>query len=326
MTPTDESRSSLIRLKLVAQGLGDLYPLLRDLKGLTLGERFVLREIYTVGGQSVLWFTDDLSDPSSPALTRTALLPYHRPAYIKDADINRVRTRIEREASLMEQFAQTSLPRLKGIFHAPNPLHSSERGAEIVEREPYLVMEWIRGWDVAQVARTIHAGIVRERTRRLGALAFEIARVFAEFSYTLLKAGYLYTDLNPKNLLVPRSPSEWKIRIVDAGSILPVSATPNLDIPFTLSYVPPDFYETTRAGQLRWPTEQFVLYTLGKTLWQILTNRQPMPGEDSDLRDKMFLQYPEELKTLVSDLIRGECRGLEELAILVEAISPTDTG
>lgn len=311
-----QDHDALIRLRLSAEGMGDLYPMLRGLAGLMLGNRFVLRRPFAVGGQSILWVTEDLSESRKSVLTRLALLPYHRPAYIKDVEIQRTRERIEREASLLERFKHTSLPRLHGLFYAPNPLHSPERGAEITNHEPYLVMELIEGANVAKLARTLHAEASWTKTWQLGVLALEIVWAFGELCHMLRQGGYLYTDLNPKNLVVPKSPSDWKIRVVDAGSIIPVAPRPDLVIPFSWAYLPPDYHEAYRAGQMQWPTEHFVLYTLGKTLWQVLTNRQPMPGEHPDLRDATFVTYPTRLVDLITALIRGDCRSFDELRLV----------
>ena len=150
-----EKAEELIQLKLAAAGFGPLYDLLPDLIGLELGQRFTIRKLFAVGGQSILWWADDADNPDLKVLARMALLPYHRPAYLSVGEIKRARARIEREAYLLTLFSDSPFPRLHGLYYGPNPLHPPERGDAITKREPYLVMErmaerqvveWTRRW------------------------------------------------------------------------------------------------------------------------------------------------------------------------------------
>jgi serine/threonine protein kinase len=307
--------SDLIRLKLEADGLGNLFEPLSALTGLTLGERFVLRELYAVGGQSLLWRTEDREQPERPALTRLALLPYPRPAYIRDADIHRARRRIEHEAQLLQRFHDSSLPQCYGLYYAPNPLQSPERGPAITDTEPYLVMEWIRGVTVTAWARMFATGNLL-----LTGLALDIARTFIELSLQLQQGGYLYTDLNPHNLIYSASEFNRPVRVIDAGSIIPLAPSPDFEIPFSWAYVPPDYYDAYNAGKRRWPTAAFALYTLGKTLWQVLTNRQPMPGEPPDLKDATFLEFPL-LTPLVGGLLTGRYTAFDQLEPALQSLT-----
>jgi serine/threonine protein kinase len=311
-------RGFLLREKLIAVGLGDLYDPLHELAGLTLAGCFRLREVFAVGGQSILWLADDLSQRDRLVLARMALLQYHRPAYIADEDIHRARQRIEREAQLLEQFKDTPLPRSYGLFYAPNPLQPAERGREVTDNEPFLVIELIQGPTVTESAKALAVGCSFCRKNARAALALETAHIVVELFCRLHDHGYLYTDLTPRNLIHASLPSDWPVRVLDAGSIIPSSPTPEIDVPFNWAYLPPDYYAAYRIVRNLWPTQGFVIYTLGKTLWQVLTGRQPMPGEQPDLEDSALLEQPPPLVDLVRGLVQGHYDGFGDLKAVVE--------
>jgi len=310
--------NELIRLKLISLGFDGLYEMLGQLVGLELGQRFTLREPLAVGGQSLLWTTDDATKSNKFVVTRMALLPYHRPAYIKGTKILRVRQRIEQEAKLLQQFKDSSLPNFYGLFHAGNPLQPPERGTSITETEPYLVMEFVAGLTVMEQARLLHT--TKSAKNELSLLALNVTDSVIQLCNTLYQHGYLYSDLNPRNLICATSPSGSHVRVIDAGSIIPTVATPEIDIPYTWAYIPPDYYMAYDKGHQKWPNENFVIYTLGKTLWQVLTNRQPMPCERPDLADVTLFTYPKPLVELVIGLIEGHYQNFKELAVVFKKL------
>ncbi|RLC54131.1 MAG: hypothetical protein DRI80_19480, partial [Chloroflexota bacterium] len=112
-----------IAQQLIARNLPGLFELLLHLKGITLDQRYTLRWLYAVGGQSVIYLAE--SPGSRWAIVKLAFLPYHRPAYISIEDIHKARQRLEREAHLLQRFRGTPLPEFYELIYAPNPLHSS---------------------------------------------------------------------------------------------------------------------------------------------------------------------------------------------------------
>lgn len=315
------NRDKTLHLRMIAEGLGELYPRLTDLAGLRLGDRFTLRKPCAVGGQSILFLADDCQQPSRPVLARLALLPYHRPAYITDADIRRARARIEREAVLLEQFSGRALPQAYGLFRASNPLLPVERDQNVIADEPYLVMEFIEGVTVQEYAHHLHLS-KQDSTARLVKLGLAVARTVAELACTLFDAGYLYADLNPRNLIVARPPVSCRIRIriVDAGSIIPAAPAADWEVPFSWAYLPPDYYNAYQAGHRLWPTPASLLYALGKLLWGMLTDRQPMPAEHPDLNDERLAQCPEALKEMIIELLSGRYDSFDRLCAALECL------
>ena len=313
-------QQELLRQKLIASGYAGLYELLPALVGLRLGERFTITELFNVGGQSLLWEAEDAEQPARPALVRMALLPYHRPAYLKESDILQARRQIEYEARLLQAFADTPLPRFYGLFHAHNPLQAPERGPAITESEPYLVIERIQGLPLDQWGRLMHSAVDLTRDAGLAKMAVDIAEVMLQLNQTLLAGGYLYADLSPRNLLLPSRASAWALRVVDAGSIVPASVQPGFAVPFTWEYLTPEYYAACQRGENLWPTQASLLYSLGVVLWQTLTARQPIPGTEPDLQEPAFLRCPAALQQFTARLVRGDCRTFAAAAELLPGL------
>jgi serine/threonine protein kinase len=291
---------------LIARNLPGLFELLVGLKGTVLEGRYVLRWLYAVGGQSIIYLAEGPGD--TLAIVKLAFLPYHRSAYVSTKEIQEARQRLEIEARLLERFRGTLLPEFYDLIYAPNPLHSSARGDGIVSREPYLVMEFVRGRTLLEVARHAHHAEKLDYDA-LEWLAWQAASAFAGFAITISNRQevYLYSDLNPINLILTDS-LDNPVRILDAGSLIPLHADTGVPLPFTWAYVPPEYYHAYDKGQMLWPTTHYVMYTLGKTLWEVLTNRQPCPAEDPDLSEPKLRNYSPELHTLISGLVQGRYR------------------
>jgi len=313
------SQTELLRQKLISYGYDGLFELLPELIGLRLGGRFVLKELFNLGGQSLLWRAADLQIPHRPALVRMALLPYQRPAYLKEDDILHARHHIEFEAKILRTFSQTTLPAYYGLYYAHNSLQAPERGPSITETEPYLVLEFIQGSGLDQWGRLLHSAIDLTRMADLSELALNVTGCMIQLNQTLVAGGYLYADISARNLLVVHQNTN-ALRVVDAGGILPLAPQKNIPVPFTWDYIPPDYYSAYKHRQNLWPTEASVLYAVGKLLWQIMTARQPIPGSHPDLKDPGFMRCPDPIRHFIGQLIQCECRDFNEAAGLLPGL------
>lgn len=306
-----------IAQRLIARSLPGLFELLLDLKGITLNQRYTLRWLYAVGGQSVIYLAESSDDRW--ATVKLAFLPYHRPAYTSTEDIYKARQRLEREAYLLQRFHGTALPEFYELIYAPNPLHSSARGNEIVSREPYLVMEFIQGRTLLEVARNVHRAALPGYDA-LEWVAWHTALTFADFSIMISdqEEGYLYSDLNPSNLMLTDNPAR-PVRILDAGSLIPLHLDAAVSPPFTWAYIPPEYYEAYDKRQILWPTQEYAMYVLGKTLWEVLTNRQPYPAEDPDLSEPTLGNYSASLRNLIAGLVKRQHSNSEQVKQTIES-------
>jgi serine/threonine protein kinase len=299
---TDE-REALVRLQMSARGLHELYDAWLQLRNRTLAGRFVLHSIFAAGGESILWIVSDLLKPETPVLARAALLHWHRPAYLRETDIDARRRRIVTEAQRLRCLAGTAFPALVDLVHMPNPLVPREFAGAGIELEPFLVMELIPGQSVQQWLNDIHrTPSVRSGERT--ALAHKTATAVLDSFVMLRERDWLYTDLKPTNLMMSHDHHRDEIRILDAGSIVGI---PNSGIAPTYSgaYLPPDFYAAIMRSAPCWPDQRFVLYTLGKTLHQILTGRQPIPGMDPEFTGEALSACDPAFVGLIRNLISG---------------------
>ncbi|NJO03842.1 MAG: hypothetical protein HC880_21165, partial [Bacteroidia bacterium] len=306
-----EFKEHQIAQQMIARNLKGLFDLLLSLKGLALGKDYTLRWLYAAGGQSVLFLAEDIA--GQLVIIKIPFLLYHRAAYVSTEEILRVRQHLEMEANLLQLFHNTTLPEFYNLIYTTNPLHPLVRGEEIVNQEPFLVMEFIQGQTLLEVARNVHRAAHPDYDA-LERLAWLVTFTVIEFCILISKQenAYLYSDLNPINLMLSNNVSR-PIRILDAGSLVPFRANSILPPPFTPTYVPPEYYEAYSAGQILWPTPEYVMYTLGKTLWEILTNRQPYPSEDPNLSEPNLGNYSRLLQNHISDLTQRRYKNFEQL-------------
>jgi serine/threonine protein kinase len=302
--------------RLVAQNSLGLFDSLTSLRGLVLDNQYELNWLYNVGGQSVVFLARTLRD--NEVVVKMALQAYHRPAYISTDNIRKGRARLEREANLLREFAGSLLPEFHDLIYSRNPLHSSARGDDIAEKEPYLVMEFIEGRTILDISREAHLTNPSDY-RTIEWLSWESVTAVADFFTTVSTQSkqYLYSDVNPANLMIVNSQAQ-PIRILDAGSLVPLQPSPGLLAPFTSVFVRPDYYDAYRGGRPLWPTVSSIMYSVGKMLWAILTNRHPHPGIDPDLGNGHLKHYSSSLSKLVSDLVTMRFASFQKLRDAVE--------
>lgn len=290
-----------VEAKLTALGLSGLLDPLLTMRGLRLAGEYELSYPYDVGGQGILFVARPIGATECRLLVKMPMLSYHRPpAYISPTQITAARRCIEREGVLLERFSGTVLPAYHDLVHAPNPLLSPDWGSDITENEVYLVMEFIEGRGLGRTIGELHdtAGDYRSLER----LALMVAEAVLALCETLYQngCGFLYADIRPSNIVL--SSRQQGVRIIDAGSIVP--AQPDwgcgIDIPFSESYVPIDVYDASQRGEIKWPDCRWVVGTLGRTLYQVVTNRIPFPGEELDFSIDPLPRY----SRLMTDYLR----------------------
>jgi serine/threonine protein kinase len=320
-----DEREALVRLQMSSRSLQGLHDAWLQLRGLTLAGRFVLRSLFAAGGESILWTAVDLLHPDTPVLARAALLHWHRPAYLRELDVARARQRIVREAQRLRCLAGTAFPQLIDLVQMPNPLVPREFAGSRMEQEPFLVMELIPGQTVQEWLNEMSRTAMAPTGHRL-AVARSVAGMVLDLFITLREKDWLYTDLKPANLLLSQGSAESGIRILDAGSIADVAGSGTGPIAFSPAYVPPDIHACILRATPWWPDERFVLYTLGKTLHQILTARQPVPGIDPpEFASGTPSDFDEPFVALIRSLISGSYPDLHAARAAFANLSPPDS-
>ncbi|MGL4498813.1 MAG: protein kinase domain-containing protein [Planktothrix sp.] len=293
---------------LIARNLPGLFERLLELKGLSISEKYTLRWLYAVGGQSIVYLAE--KNNGDLVIVKIPYLDYHRPAYISIDKINKSRSYLIQEAELLKKLNYMGLPNFTELIYNYNPLHADYRDHAMVNGEPFLVMEFISGVNLLKFGRYIH----NQSSIDYGTLERIVWKTLSEitdFCITLSTAGYLYSDINPLNFILASNFS--LIRILDAGSLIPLNPESHITPPFTESYIPVEYFNAYDRGQRMYPNSQYLMYALGKMLWEILTNKQPYPGEHPNLFEPVFQQYSPEIRTTIRYLIQNGYRDFNVL-------------
>src|SRR5215207_2928152 len=274
---------------------------------------FVIRLLGRVGMGEVYLARDE------EVLGRDVALKILKKEY---AALEEFRERIEREA---ESAAKLSHPNIVQLF---------DRG-ESEDALPYIAMEHMKG------------GTLAEKIRREGTLAWrEAARIAAQVAMALTKAhrcGVVHRDIKPHNVLLTGDPLTvaGSVKVGDFGIARATSAntlTETSMILGTARYLSPEQAQGEPVG----PASD--LYSLGITLYQMLTGKVPFEAEsplaiamrhvyevasspkeiNPDVPEELaaitllllskdpLARYGEDALTLVDDLERV-CRGLKPL-------------
>ena len=335
-------REELVKLKLEAQILSGLYERLLSMKGFCLKQTYVLRWLFDVGGQGILYLAEDLRHDRIQALIKMPFLHYHRQAYLNLDMIEQARSSIPLEAYILSRFPGTILPEFYDFFEDVNPLYDPAWGVKISSCEPYLVMEFIRGHSLEEEIHRHHSAQAINY-EVLESLAWDVAYEALNLFQTIGEQGqFLYTDLRPQNIMLAhhddrrgtdgwqrrlRSPEppekplppckvDTPVRVIDVGSIVQRREYLRM-FPYHPAYIPPAFHQSSAGGEFLVPDPGFVIYTLGKTLFQLLTNREPLPAHDPDFGEPVLRNYSTDLLNVLRGMIAGDYSTFKELKSLV---------
>jgi eukaryotic-like serine/threonine-protein kinase len=154
----------------------------------------------------------------------------------------------------------------------------------------YLAMPLLEGQSLADYLRgheTVDLPIV-----------FWIARQVAEALEALHEAGWMHGDVKPRNIVVS---SSGHVTLIDLGFARHRNERSDMaDRPVmgTLRYVAPEMLYTAEGGDA-----QSDVYSLGVTLFEMLTGRVPFDAEDvAELAAQHRQELPGDLRSLVPHL------------------------
>lgn len=180
---------------------------------------------------------------------------------------------MEQEASVVERFVNEALlcakiesPHLVKVFEV-----DEDKGLH------YLVMEFIDGW----TAHTILCKVVQKGYKGLTEnLALCIGESCARGLADLHAYGIVHRDVKPANIMVPKTagnrPDVTACKLIDLG----LAKEPQLGLTTTgvsfgtLGFMPPE-----QVGDAKDVCPATDVFSLGATLYQLLTARQPFEGD-----------------------------------------------
>jgi len=174
---------------------------------------------------------------------------------------------------------------------------------------PYVLMEWLDG--------EILESVLRERGNLPYIEALWIARQCAEGLESLRQAGYTHGDIKPANMLVERDGS---LKLLDLGFArrcrkIDADQIPTVDI---LTGTPEYLAPEALSAEPSWGVARDI-YSLGVTLFQMLTGRLPFQAEQpGDLLRSQLGATPPKVRQFSADVPRE----LEELVAAMLAKQP----
>ena len=168
--------------------------------------------------------------------------------------------------------------------HVMNPRLVPVLAAELEAPPFYLVMPLLEGCSLEE---QLHC----RRTLDLP-LLFWIARQTAEAIVALEVAGWMHCDIKPSNVLIAPN---GHVTLIDLGFASPTSQQALVvDRPLlgTLAYMAPELLYSSSGGSVRSD-----VYSLGVTLFELLTGRLPFDSDDvAELAVQHRQQLPADLR------------------------------
>ena len=246
---TDPQKTRL-RLKLITVGLDGLLPILQTALGQTVGQRYVIQDVLTVGSQFIVFLATDQTG-GEEVIVKQALLDYRSPLKYSMSQTAQLRQYVANEFAVLTSSALGCMPRAVAQLEDAAAV-AVGREYNALRNEQYVVQEQVRGITVEETAlgpwKALCAGEREVRVRRL-------VSEFLEFWVDLYGTGFFYSDISPGNMMLEQDTG--KLRVVDAASAIKVA-------PMVV------FSACTPA------------YTTGPIL-EAATNARPLPGDISSI-------------------------------------------
>lgn len=303
-----------------------LYSMIQEaVVGLEICRTYRVDSLFEVGGQGILFKVSDLSRYGTTAIIKMPFLNYQRSAYLEVETIRQEYNFISNEALIMWQFSGTIFPEIYDFFESANPLLTPLWAETLKTPCPFLVMEFIHGRTLDQEIVAIHKS-QKLNPKNLEQLAWQISFDILDLFAMLYQQNYLYTDMRPVNVLLAdqqdrRGQADWlrrhrpvgvnlppaKVdtftRVIDVGSVVQEQIAGTV-WPWHLAYVPPEYFDCILNKTLvPKPNVHFVLYTLGKTLYELLMAKAPVAGMDPDFNVPGLHNFSHEIVEFLHVLI-----------------------
>ncbi|WP_339911459.1 serine/threonine-protein kinase [Symmachiella dynata] len=181
--------------------------------------------------------------------------------------------------------------------------------ADLESSPPFLLMEWLDG--------EILENVLREQGKLAYIDALWIARQCAEGLESLRQAGYTHGDIKPANLLLA---PDGSLKLLDLGFArrcrkIDADQIPTVDI---LTGTPEYLAPEALSAEPSWGVARDI-YSLGVTLFQMLTGRLPFQAQQpGDLLRSQLGATPPKVRQFAADVPRE----LEELVAAMLAKQP----
>lgn len=259
-----------------ARGERELLRRVTTLADTVVAGRFRLGRVIALGGEGAVLAATDLRR-SRALVAKLAVQPWHRPIQLSSAQLRRGRDRLLVEAERLRACAGPLVVRCVAAARFENPLLEAARGGEFARPEPVLFLERLPGRDADRWLARVHRSVQRDaRLRRtLDRLVLDVLAALAHVE----SRGHVVADLRPGNLRILGRPRRT-LRLLDGGSLRPLDD--DSDFPHVPSYLPPDTFRRTAAGELLVPSRAHHAAMAGRTLYELATGASPEAGRHVD--------------------------------------------
>jgi len=245
--------------------------------GTVLRSRYKIIDLVGQGGMGAIYLAQDLRLEGRRCAIKEVIL---QPMFDASAQ-EQARAQFHREASVLARLDHPNLPKVSDYF--------SEEGRD------YLVMDYVPGQDLRQLMRQAQQEGRFLEERQVLAWAEQICDAL-EYLHSQ-DPPVLHRDIKPANVkLTP----EGRIKLVDFGLVKLLSPDESRTVTIlqgrgTVQYTPLEQY----GGDMGHTDVRTDIYSLGATLYHLLTNRPPLDAKQRFLHPGI-LPAPRELNPSIS--------------------------
>ncbi len=161
-----------------------------------------------------------------------------------------------------------------------------------VEEKPYIAMQFIDGFSLKEIKKQL---TLEQKVK--------IIKEISEAIHSTHRLGIIHRDIKPSNILIQRTEEGlWHPYLMDFGLARQLNATGNTltgTVLGTPAYMPPE----QAKGEINSLDRRTDIYSLGATLYDLLTNQPPFNGNSLvDLILKVVKEEPIPINKLNKDI------------------------
>lgn len=214
--------------------------------------RYIVRKRLAVGGQAKIYLAEDISGDAFKVVIKEYVLPVHGGAEVRQRSF----ANVKKEAEILSSLDHPGIVKILNTF--------------VEDHRAYLVLEYIDGITIKQLVEEI--GVQKPYS------VLDIGRQIAEILQYLHSQSppIVHRDISPDNLMLT---SDAGVRLIDFNVARELESGATRTVVGKHNYMAPEQFKGRACPQSD-------LYSLGCTLYYLLTARDPMalaPAKPSEI-------------------------------------------